>query len=139
MSHMPSKLDQLAAMTTIVADTGDIEAVKRLKPVDCTTNPSLVLKAVEMPQHAGLVEDAILWGRRQAGSSAARTEAVCDRLAVSFGAELAAIVPGRVSTEVNADLSFDTIGSVDKGRAIIRAYEERGVGREKILIKVAST
>jgi transaldolase len=136
---MPSKLDQLAAMTTIVADTGDIDAVRRLKPVDCTTNPTLVLKAVEMPQHAALVEEAIAWGRRQGGTREARAAAVCDRLAIAFGGELAAIVPGRVSTEVDADLSFDTVASVDKARAIIRAYEERGIGRERILIKIAST
>ncbi|WP_342360984.1 transaldolase [Terrarubrum flagellatum] len=136
---MPSKLEQLAAMTTIVADTGDIDAVKRLKPVDCTTNPSLLLKAVELPQHAALVEDAIAWGRKQGGNADSRAAAVCDRLAIAFGAELAQVVPGRVSTEVDADLSFDTVATVDKARAIINAYEERGVGREKILIKIAST
>jgi transaldolase len=136
---MATKLEQLAGMTTIVADTGDIDAVRRLKPVDCTTNPTLVLKAAEMPQHAALVEDAIAWGRRQGGTKEARAAAVCDRLAIGFGVELAAIVPGRVSTEVDADLSFDTVATVDRARAVIRAYEERGVGRERILIKVAST
>ena len=136
---MASKLEQLAAMTTIVADTGDIDAVKRLRPVDCTTNPTLVLKAAEMPQHAALVEDAIAWGRAQAGATEARIRAVCDRLAVSFGAELAAAVPGRVSTEVDADLSFDTVATVDKAREIIKAYEDREIGRERILIKIAST
>lgn len=134
-----SKLDQLRKMTTVVADTGDIEAVRRLKPVDCTTNPTLLLKAVETPAYAHLVEEAIAWGRKGAGSLDARIHAVCDRLAVTFGAELAGIVPGRVSTEVDADLSFDTQASIDKARAIIAAYEERGIGRERILIKVAST
>ncbi len=132
-----SKLDQLRAMTTVVADTGDIEAVRRLKPVDCTTNPTLLLKAAETPAYAGHVEEAISWGRRQGGPGA--VEAICDRLAVTFGAELTRIVPGRVSTEVDADLSFDTKASIAKARAIIAAYQERGVGRERILIKLAST
>ena len=136
---MSSKLAKLAAMTTIVADTGDIEAVRRLKPVDCTTNPTLILKAVEMPAYAALVEEAIVWGRRQGGSKAARVNAVCDRLAVTFGTELAGIVPGRVSTEVDADLSFDTRGSIAKGRALIADYASRGVDRSRVLIKVAAT
>lgn len=132
-----SKLEQLRAMTTVVADTGDIEAVRRLKPVDCTTNPTLILKAAETPAYAALVDEAIAWGRRQGGAGAVNP--VCDRLAVTFGTELAKIVPGRVSTEVDADLSFDTQASIEKARAIVAAYAERGVGRERILIKVAST
>ncbi|MBB4016817.1 transaldolase [Chelatococcus caeni] len=136
---MPSKLDQLRAMTVVVADTGDIEAVRRLKPQDCTTNPTLLLKAVETPAYGHLLDEAIDWGRKQAGSAEAVTAAVCDRLAVSFGAELTKIVPGRVSTEVDADLSFDTEGSIAKARALIAAYEARGVSRDRILIKVAST
>jgi transaldolase len=136
---MASKLDQLRAMTVIVADTGDIEAVRRLKPQDCTTNPTLLLKAAEMPAHAAHLEEALRWGRGRGGSREARVAGVCDRLAVAFGAELAGIVPGRVSTEVDADLSFDTQGTVDKARAIVAAYAERGVGRERILIKIAST
>ncbi|HEX8166926.1 MAG TPA: transaldolase [Beijerinckiaceae bacterium] len=134
-----SKLDQLRGMTVIVADTGDIEAVRRLKPQDCTTNPTLLLKAVEMPAYAGFLDEAMAWARRQGGAREAVVEAACDRLAVAFGAELARIVPGRVSTEVDADLSFDTKATVDKARAIIRAYEARGIGRERILIKIAST
>jgi transaldolase len=136
---MASKLDQLRQMTVIVADTGDIEAVRRLKPQDCTTNPTLLLKAVEIPAYAHLFEEAMAWGRRQGGSREAVAAAVCDRLAVAFGAELAGIVPGRVSTEVEADLSFDTQATIETARAMIRAYEARGVGREKVLIKIAST
>jgi transaldolase len=137
--RMPSKLDQLRAMTVVVADTGDLDAVRRLKPQDCTTNPTLLLKAVETPAYAHIVEEALTWGRGQGGSREGVVEAVCDRLAVAFGAELAGIVPGRVSTEVDADLSFDTEATLAKARAIIKAYEERGIGRERILIKIAST
>jgi transaldolase len=136
---MESKLDQLRRMTVIVADTGEIEAVRRLKPQDCTTNPSLLLKAVEMPAYGRLFDEALAWARRQGGSREAVVAAVCDRIAVAFGAELAGIVPGRVSTEVDADLSFDTQAMVAKARAIVAGYAERGIGREKILIKVAST
>lgn len=133
-----SKLDQLRQMTTVVADTGDIEAVRRLKPVDCTTNPTLILKAVETPAYADLVEEAVTWGKK-AGGGEATVHAVCDRLAVTFGAELTKIVPGRVSTEVDADLSFDTKATLEKARAIIAAYAERGIGKDRILIKIAST
>ncbi|SFI75858.1 transaldolase [Bosea sp. OK403] len=133
-----SKLDQLREMTTVVADTGDIEAVRRLKPVDCTTNPTLILKAVETPAYAHLVDEAISWGKKAGGGEKA-VHAVCDRLAVTFGAELTKIVPGRVSTEVDADLSFDTQATIDKARAIIAAYQERDIERDRILIKIAST
>jgi transaldolase len=132
---MASKLEQLRQVTVVVADTGDIEAVRRLKPQDCTTNPTLLLKAVENPAYAHVVEEAVAWGNRHGGDAVA----VCDRLAVSFGTELTKIVPGRVSTEVDADLSFDTRATVDKARAIIAAYEARGVTRDRILIKIAST
>ena len=132
---MASKLDQLKTMTTIVADTGDMESIRAFKPTDCTTNPTLILKAAQMDAYQHLVDEAILWGvsRRRV------TSEVCDRLAVNFGAELAQIAPGRVSTEVDADLSFDVQGMVDKGRAFIADYESRGVGRERVLIKLAST
>ena len=132
---MPSKLDQLKTMTTIVADTGDMESIRAFKPTDCTTNPTLILKAAQMDAYQHLVEEAIVWGR----SHNAVTSQVTDRLTVNFGAELARIVPGRVSTEVDADLSFDVEGSVAKARAIIADYESRGVGRDRILIKLAAT
>jgi transaldolase len=136
---MASKLDQLRAMTVVVADTGDVDAVRRLKPQDCTTNPSLLLKALELPAYADLYEETLHWGRRQGGSAEAVAAAVADRLAVVFGAKLAGIVPGRVSTEVDADLSFDTDATIAKAREVIAAYAERGVPRERILIKIAST
>jgi transaldolase len=136
---MPSKLDQLRAMTVVVADTGDLEAVRRLKPQDCTTNPTLLLKAAETPAYGAIIDEALSWGRSQGGSREGVVAAICDRLAVAFGAELAGIVPGRVSTEVDADLSFDTEATLAKARAIVRAYEERGIGRERILVKIAAT
>jgi transaldolase len=136
---MPSKLDQLRAMTVVVADTGDLDAVRRLKPQDCTTNPTLLLKAVETPAYGHIIEEALTWGRSQGGSREDVVTAICDRLAVAFGTELANIVPGRVSTEVDADLSFDTNATLAKARAIIGSYEERGIGRERILIKIAAT
>ncbi|WP_372426346.1 transaldolase [Salinarimonas chemoclinalis] len=136
---MTSKLARLRDMTVVVADTGDIEAVRRLAPQDCTTNPTLLFKAVKDPAYAHIVEEALGWGRAQGGPRAALVAAVCDRLAVSFGTELAGIVPGRVSTEVDADLSFDTRASVEKARALIADYAARGVPREKVLIKLAAT
>ena len=120
---MPSKLDQLRAMSTVVADTGDMDSIRAYKPTDATTNPSLILKAAQMPHYAQLVEEAIVWGRRQG----ARVGDVTDRIAINFGAELTKIVPGRVSTEVDADLSFDTDGSVAKAKRLIALYEERGI------------
>ena len=132
---MPSKLDALRAMTTVVADTGDMEAIGVFKPTDCTTNPTLILKAAQMPAYAHLVDEAIVWGK----AHHAVASQVTDRLAVNFGAELTRIVPGRVSTEVDADLSFDIDGTVAKARHIIADYAARGVGRERVLIKIAAT
>ncbi|MCA3246275.1 MAG: transaldolase [Azospirillum sp.] len=134
-----SKLAQLRTMSVVVADTGDLEAVRRAKPVDCTTNPSLILKAAENPASAAIVDAAVAWGRTSALPRAAAVRAVCDRLAVDFGVELSKIVPGRVSTEIDADLSFDAPASVDKAREVIAAYRAHGVGRERILIKLAGT
>jgi transaldolase len=132
---MTSKLEQLRAMTTVVSDTGDMDAIRAYKPTDATTNPSLILKAAEMPAYARLVDEAIVWGRKRG----APVGEVTDRIAINFGTELTKIVPGRVSTEVDADLSFDTEGMVAKAKSIIAAYKERGVGHEHILIKLAST
>jgi transaldolase len=136
---MTSKLDQLKAMTVVVADTGDLEAIKTYRPVDCTTNPSLVLKAAELPAYQDVIESAISWGRKQGGTQDAIAGHVADRLAVAFGAEMSKLVPGRISTEVDADLSFDVEASVQRARDIIAAYEALGVPREKILVKLAST
>jgi transaldolase len=136
---MTSKLDQLKAMTVVVADTGDLEAIKTYRPVDCTTNPSLVLKAADMPAYQDVIESAISWGRKQGGNKDAVAAHVADRLAVAFGAEMSKLVPGRISTEVDADLTFDTEASVKRARDIIATYESMGVPREKILVKLAST
>jgi transaldolase len=134
---MPSKLDQLKAMTVVVADTSEIEAIRKFKPVDCTTNPSLILKAVQSDSEAirELVDEAVVWGR----SHNKATSVVADRVVVNVGAELTRLVPGRVSTEVNADLSFDTEATIARARAIITDYDSRGIDRERILIKIAST
>ncbi len=136
---MTSKLDRLRDMTVVVADTGDMDAIRAFRPTDCTTNPTLILKAAQMPAYDHIVAEAVQWGGKQTGSRDAVVAAVCDRLAVSFGTELTKIVPGRVSTEVDADLSFDTQASLAKARAIVADYKSRGVGRERILIKLAST
>ena len=136
---MSSKLDQLREMTVVVADTGDIDAIRTLRPVDCTTNPTLLLKAFALPGLSAVVQEAIDWGRTQKAARDVLISRVADRLAVSVGAELTRIVPGRVSTEVDANLSFDTQRSVEKARDIIAAYAERGVARNRVLIKVAST
>lgn len=136
---MTSKLDQLRGMTTVVADTGDIEAVARLKPVDCTTNPSIVLKALGTPMFADTFKEAVAWGRKQSGNPEAVASSVADRLAISVGAALSKLVPGRVSTEVDADLSYDTQASIAKAHSIVAAYKERGIEKDRILIKLAST
>jgi transaldolase len=132
---MPSKLDQLKAMTTVVADTGDVDAIRRFGAVDATTNPTLILKATHMPNHARLLEEIVRWGRERNRL----TSEITDRLALKFGLELAEIVLGRVSTEVDVDLSFDIEGTVAKARAIIAEYGKLGLSRERILIKIAAT
>ncbi len=132
---MPSKLDQLKTMTTVVCDSGDFGKLKAFGVTDSTTNPSLILKAAKISDYDNLIEEAVIWGR----SRNAVTSQVTDRIAVSFGAELTKIVPGRVSTEVDADLSFDTEATISKAKAIIADYAERGIDKSRILIKVAST
>ncbi len=132
---MTSKLDQLKTMTVVVADTGDIDAVRRLAPQDCTTNPSLVLKAMQSPANQDRFAATI--SRLKGGADA--VAAIVQDLTVGLGAELAAIVPGRVSTEVDARLSFDKPASIAKAHALIEAYAKLGVPKDRILIKLAST
>jgi transaldolase len=137
-----SLLDQLKEMTVVVADTGDINSIEKFKPRDSTTNPSLIAAAAAMPAYAALVDDALLWARKEAPTGAGPGDVAklaIDRLAVEFGLKILQIVPGRVSTEVDARLSFDTQGSIDKARWLIKNYEAAGLGRERVLIKLAST
>ena len=132
--NLPTQLDQLRQFTKVVADTGDFASMKEYAPQDATTNPSLILKAATLPAYAHLVDQAI----KDAGP-AAGTEPIIDRLLVLFGGEILKIVPGRVSTEVDARLSFDRDGSIAKAREIIGLYEKAGLPRERILIKLAAT
>ncbi len=134
-----SLLDSLKRVTTVVADTGDIEAMRQFRPQDATTNPSLLLKAAQQPAYRPLVEAALAEADRLGLAGARRTEAFMDRLAVNFGREILKIVPGRVSTEVDARLSFDTAGTIAKARELMGLYEQAGIARERILIKVGST
>jgi transaldolase len=134
-----SLLDSLKHYTTVVADTGDIEAIAQYRPQDATTNPSLLLKAAQQPQYRPLVDEAFKNAERLSGAEAARAEAFMDHLAVAFGGEILKIIPGRVSTEVDARLSFDTERTVGKARHLIELYEKTGISRERVLIKVGST
>ena len=128
---MTSKLDQLKALTTVVADTGDLDAISRLQPVDATTNPSLLLKAAALPRYQDLL--------RQAVSGATDLNLACDRFAVSVGKEILGVIPGRISTEVDARLSFERNATLERAQRLIRLYEEAGVSRERVLIKIAAT
>ena len=134
-----SKLEQLKTMTDVVADTGDIEAIRRFHPQDATTNPSLLLKAAALPHYARLLDAARDWASAQGGSDQEQLANCCDRFAVDVGREILAIVPGRISTEVDARLSFDSDATMERARKLIGMYEEAGIGRERILIKTAST
>ncbi len=139
---MANLLDQLKAVTVVVADTGDINAIEKFTPRDSTTNPSLITMAAQMPEYQGIVDDTLKGARETLGANASAADVVTlafDRLAVSFGIKILETIPGRVSTEVDARLSFDTDASVAKGRETIAQYEAAGVSRERILIKVAAT
>jgi transaldolase len=133
-----SSLDSLKQFTTVVADTGDIGAIAQYKPQDATTNPSLLFKAAQQPEYKSLVEEALRYAGKKA-TGAAQTALFMDKLAVNFGCEILKIIPGRVSTEVDASYSFDLKGSIDKARQLIELYQSAGVGRERILIKLGST
>jgi transaldolase len=132
-------LDSLKKYSVIVADTGDIDAIARLHPQDATTNPSLLYQSAQNPKYRALVDDAVAHGMRAKGDRAAKAEAVMEKLAVNFGREILKHVEGRVSTEVDARLSFDVEGSLKKAHRYIELYEEAGIKRERILIKLSST
>nr|WP_324259182.1 transaldolase [Cellvibrio fontiphilus] len=135
---MTSKLEQLKQFTDVVADTGDIEAIRLYKPLDATTNPSLVYKAAQMPQYQDLLTASIA-ASKSISNSAEQLSAACDHLAVGIGLEILKIVPGRISTEVDARLSFDTKASIAKAHQLIGLYEKGGVDKSRVLIKLAST
>ncbi|NVK44073.1 MAG: transaldolase [Oceanospirillaceae bacterium] len=136
---MPSQLQQLKSMTTVVADTGDIEAIRQFAPVDATTNPSLLLKASQNPLYRPLLLQARDWARTRGGSDQTQLDNMTDKLAVLIGREILQLVPGRVSTEVDARLSFDTDATIARARKLIGLYDEAGIGHDRILIKIAST
>ncbi|MDD4778644.1 MAG: transaldolase [Fermentimonas sp.] len=132
-------LEQLKKYTKVVADTGDFSSIEVYRPVDATTNPSLIFAASQDEKYASLVDDAIDYGKKQSKDNQVQLAKSMDKLAVNFGLKILEIVPGRVSTEVDARLSFDTEGSVDKARELINLYESSGISRERVLIKLAST
>jgi transaldolase len=134
-----SQLDQLKKFTKVVADTGDFESMRAFQPQDATTNPSLILAATQKPEYGYLLEKAIADLKGSALNTSAKIESIIDHLLVLFGTEILKIVPGRVSTETDARLSFNTEGSINKGRQLIALYEQGGIPRERILIKIAST
>ncbi|RPH30159.1 transaldolase [Buttiauxella warmboldiae] len=134
-----NQLEQLKQFTTVVADSGDIEAIAHFKPQDATTNPSLILKAAALPQYQPLIDDALQYALRQGGSQEACLSNAGDKLAVNIGVELLKKVPGRVSTEVDARLSFDRGLCVAKARKLIRLYQQQGIDKSRILIKLAAT
>jgi transaldolase len=137
-----SLLDQLSQMTTIVSDTGDINAIRKFKPRDATTNPSLIMAAAQIPEYAPLIDQALAWSKKDAGSGASKDlvlRRAIDRLSVEFGLRILEIIGGRVSTEVDARISLDTQASIEKARSLIKQYEAGGTKRDRVLIKLAST
>ncbi|MFT6248122.1 MAG: transaldolase, partial [Cognaticolwellia sp.] len=136
---MTDQLSQLKAMTTVVADTGDIEAIAKFQPQDATTNPSLLLKAASLPNYQQLLKTAVEWAKTQSSDPDQQVTDAADKLSVLIGLEILKIVPGRISTEVDARLSFDTKASIDKAHKLIAMYNEAGITNDRILIKIAST
>jgi transaldolase len=134
-----SCLEQLKQHTIVVADTGDIDAIAEHKPQDTTTNPSLLYKAAQMPQYQPLVDEAISYGRSASTSDDGLIDSIIDKLSVTFGCRILDIIPGRVSTEVDARLSFDTAGTIAKAHQLIALYKDAGISSDRILIKIAST
>ena len=136
---MTTQLDSLRNMTVVVADTGDIDAIKKYQPQDATTNPSLILSASALPQYAPLIDEAVAYAKAQSSDKAQQLIDAEDKLAVNIGLEILKIVPGRISTEVDARLSYDTQATVEKARKLIALYNAAGVSNDRILIKIAST
>ncbi len=135
---MANQLEQLKALTTVVADTGEIDAIRRYRPMDATTNPSLILKAAQLPEYDTLIADAIDWAKAQDNGETVLENAM-DKLAVNIGVAILKLVPGRISTEVDARLSYNSQATIAKARKLVALYEQAGAGRERILIKMAST
>ena len=136
---MTTQLDLLRNMTVVVADTGDIDAIKKYQPQDATTNPSLILSASALPQYAPLIDEAVAYAKAQSADKAQQLIDAEDKLAVNIGLEILKIVPGRISTEVDARLSYDTQATVEKARKLIALYNAAGISNDRILIKIAST
>ena len=136
---MTTQLDSLRSMTVVVADTGDIDAIKKYQPQDATTNPSLILSASALPQYAPLIDEAITYAKAQSADKAQQLIDAEDKLAVNIGLEILKIAPGRISTEVDARLSYDTQATVEKARKLIALYNAAGISNDRILIKIAST
>ncbi|GAL28480.1 transaldolase [Vibrio variabilis] len=136
---MSNKLEQLRKLTTVVADTGDIEAIRKYQPQDATTNPSLILKAAQIEEYAPLIDQAIEYAKSQSDDKAQQVQDTCDMLAVNIGKEILKTIPGRISTEVDARLSYDMEGSVAKARQLMKMYNDAGIANDRILIKLAST
>ncbi|MGC6248069.1 transaldolase [Bisgaard Taxon 45] len=136
---MTTQLDSLRNMTVVVADTGDIEAIKKYQPEDATTNPSLILSASALPQYASLIDEAIAYAKAKSNCSTQQLIDAEDKLAVNIGLEILKIVPGRISTEVDARLSYDTKATIEKAKKLIALYNEAGISNDRILIKIAST
>ncbi|MEY1635672.1 transaldolase [Morganella morganii] len=136
---MTDKLTSLRNLTTVVADTGDIEAMKLYKPQDATTNPSLILNAAQIPEYRKLIDDAVTWARAQSDSREQQIIDAGDKLAVNIGLEILKLIPGRISTEVDARLSYDTQASIAKAKRLIKLYNDAGISNDRILIKLAST
>ncbi|EDX9484603.1 transaldolase [Salmonella enterica] len=134
-----NQLDGIKQFTTVVADSGDIESIRHYQPQDATTNPSLLLKAAGLEQYGHLIEDAIAWGEKHGGTQEQQVAAASDKLAVNFGAEILKSIPGRVSTEVDARLSFDKEKSIEKARHLVDLYQQQDVDKSRILIKLAAT
>ncbi|CAE6929700.1 Transaldolase is important for the balance of metabolites in the pentose-phosphate pathway [Vibrio sp. B1REV9] len=136
---MSNKLEQLRKLTTVVADTGEIDAIKKYQPEDATTNPSLILKAAQIEEYAPLIDASIEYAKAQSNDKAQQVQDTCDMLAVNIGKEILKTIPGRISTEVDARLSYDTESSVAKARQLVKMYNDAGITNDRILIKLAST